>query len=131
MLKIQIIILLFGWHAQALPASGKIKGSLDYPGEGVPTLKVCAETISLEKKRICINTEINAATFQIVVPPGKYFVFASLVEKRDAISTDYRAYWSEFVKCGSKATCKVHSPIKIEVKSGETVTGIDPQDWYL
>ena len=26
--------------------------------------------------------------------------------------------------------CKDHTPIVVTVKSGETVSGIDPQDWY-
>ena len=28
------------------------------------------------------------------------------------------------------ADCKSHAPIVVKVTSGETVSGIDPQDWY-
>ena len=43
---------------------------------------------------------------------------------------DYRAYYSKFVKCGMSVDCQDHTPIVVRVKSGETVSGIDPMDWY-
>jgi hypothetical protein len=43
---------------------------------------------------------------------------------------DYRAYYSDFVKYGQTVECKSHAPIVVRVKSGETASGIDRQDWY-
>jgi hypothetical protein len=67
------------------------------------------------------------------VPPGDYHVFAQLPDpaRHGAdYAKDYRAYYSKFVTCGMSVDCKDHTPIVVTVKSGETVSGIDPQDWY-
>ena len=67
------------------------------------------------------------------MPPGDYHVYAYLPDPARygaGYSKDYRAYYSEFVKCGMRDNCKSHEPITVKVKSGETVSGIDPMDWY-
>jgi len=42
----------------------------------------------------------------------------------------YKAYYSEFVTCGLSVDCASHEPIIVEVKSGQTTDGVNPQDWY-
>jgi hypothetical protein len=71
--------------------------------------------------------------YKLAVPPGEYHVFAQLPDPAKygaGYPRDYRAYYSKFVKCGMSVDCRDHSPIVVKVKSGATVRGIDPQDWY-
>ena len=125
--------------AAAAPQPGVIEGSLSYPSEFIPDdMTICAENLST-RKIYCTNKHINARKYRykegykLTVPPGAYHVYAQLPDpaRHGAdYSKDYRAYYSEFVKCGMSVKCKSHAPIVVKVKSGETVRGIDPQDWY-
>lgn len=106
---------------------GYIEGSLSYPSEGIPNLKICAEDINNSEKKICTEKNIEDKKYTygkgyiLEVPPGKYYVY---------VSSNRKVYYSEFVTCGLNANCPSHKPITIEVVSGQTVTNIDPQDWY-
>jgi len=70
--------------------------------------------------------------YSIDVPEGSYQVFAKLYEPGESFSdmTDYRSYYSEFVTCGLEFDCPSHNPIVVEVAPNETVSDVDPQDWY-
>jgi hypothetical protein len=123
----------------AAPQSGVIEGSLSYPSEFIPPdMTICAENLAT-KKLYCTRKHLKGKKYQykvgykLTVPPGDYHVFAYLpdpVKWGAGYSKDYRAYYSEFVNCGQTVDCKSHAPIVVQVKSGETVSGIDPQDWY-
>jgi hypothetical protein len=125
--------------AAASPQPGVIEGSLSYPSEFIPDdVTICAENLAT-KEIYSTNKHLNAKKYQykvgykLAVPPGDYHVFAQLPDpgRHGAdYSKDYRAYYSEFVKCGMSVNCKSHAPITVKVKAGETVSGIDPQDWY-
>jgi hypothetical protein len=111
--------------------SGTIEGSLGYPSEGIPAdMKVCAENIKT-KEQYCTSTHIENSKYKygkgykINLPPGDYYVFATLLSLGD-----YKAYYSEFVTCGIKVGCSSHDPIKVTVADGEIIENIDPQDWY-
>ena len=125
--------------AAAAPQTGVIEGSLSYPSEFIPPdITICAENLAT-KKLSCTNQHLKAKKYQykvgykLEVPPGDYQVYAYLPDPARygaSYPKDYRAYYSEFVKCGMTENCPSHAPILIRVKSGETVSGIDPQDWY-
>jgi hypothetical protein len=116
-----------------------IEGSLSYPSEFIPPdMTICAENLAT-KKLSCTNKHLKAKKYQykvgykLEVPPGDYQVYAYLPDPARygaSYPKDYRAYYSEFVKCGMSVDCPSHAPITVKVKSGETVSGIDPQDWY-
>ena len=110
------------------PANGYIKGSLGYPSEYIPEMKVCAEDTTTGNSK-CIDTAQNQQQYQLEVAPGSYYVYAMLSDGQGAFE-DYKAYYSEFVTCGMTADCTSHDPIVVTVASGETETGIDPTDWY-
>jgi hypothetical protein len=107
-----------------------IEGSIGFPSEVIPdNMIVCAET--LEKTPVlCTSTQISDSKYQygkgylLEISPGSYYIYAQIPGQ------DYKAYYSEFVTCGFLANCPSHNPIPVEVKSGEKVTGINPQDWY-
>lgn len=114
-----------------LPASslvrGVIEGSLGYPGEFVPPLKVCAENLSTQTQ-FCTGVVLEDTKYQhgvgykLAVPPGRYRVFASDTEKI--------AYFSQAVPCGLKVSCQDHKPVTVVVTAGQEIAGVDPIDWY-
>jgi hypothetical protein len=119
---------------------GTIEGSLGYPSEFIPKqMEVCAENIDGEG-RLCTAKQISDKKFeagvgyQIEVPAGTYYVYSYLTDPAalgSSFGTDYRAYYDDFVTCGMNVKCSSHQPIKVPVGVGETVSGIDPVDWYL
>lgn len=116
---------------------GTVEGSLGYPSEGIPPMKVCAEDTKNKKltctEKIILNKKYTYGKgYQLEVLPGTYRVFASLAdsEKNGGALDNYRAYYSQFVTCGMNVDCLSHFPIDVTVKAGETETKIDPTDWY-
>jgi hypothetical protein len=119
--------------------TGVIEGSLSYPSDFIPPdMTICAENLAT-KKIYSTRKHLKARKYQyqvgykLEVPPGDYHVYAYLPDPAKwgaSYPKDYRAYYSEFVKCGQTVDCKSHAPIVVKVKSGETVSGIDPQDWH-
>jgi hypothetical protein len=133
------LLLQPGPGGAAEPQPGVIEGSLSYPSEFIPPdMTICAENLAT-KKIYCTNKHLKAKKYQykagykLEAPPGDYHVYAYLPDPARygaGYSKDYRAYYSEFVKCGMSADCPSHAPIVVKVKGGETVSGIDPMDWY-
>ncbi|MFC1521346.1 hypothetical protein ACFL6Y_02945 [Elusimicrobiota bacterium] len=66
--------------------------------------------------------------YKLEVPAGYYCVYAVTQEQEEK---NYRAYYSEFVKCGFGMNCPDHTPIIIKVEAGKTVTGVIPSDWHV
>ena len=113
-----------------LSQKGTIEGSMSFPGEGIPDyIEVCAENQST-KEVVCTSEHLQNPKYTygfgyiLEVPTGAYFVYA-LDPNRN-----YKAYYSEFVTCGLSIDCSSHDLILVEVKAGETISDVDPQDWY-
>ena len=113
-----------------LPQKGTIEGSMSFPGEGIPDyIEVCAENQST-KEVLCTSKRLNnpkysyGIGYMLDVPAGAYYVYALDPNK------NYKAYYSEFVTCGLSIDCSSHELILVEVKAGETISEVDPQDWY-
>lgn len=112
--------------------NGVIEGSISFPSEGIPPdLVVCAETttgvlVKCTAQKINDSKYTYGVGYQLELQSGKYFVYA----QSPNIQPGYKAYYSEFVTCGLSVNCSSHDNIVVEVKSGETQNGIDPQDWY-
>lgn len=112
--------------------TGTIEGSLSFPSEGIPVnMQVCAED-SNTQQNYCTNEHFNdnkytyGVGYKIEVPSGSYFVYAQVPN----FGNGYRAYYNEFVTCGLSVNCQSHENIEVNVSAGQTITGIDPQDWY-
>jgi len=135
-------------HAQRKKPSKRtaiIKGELSYPGEGIPPeLVICAENLKTANV-LCRGTYARNRQYdlryELEVPPGSYFIFATLpYDSEESMSLPvesriFRAYYSEYVKC-MKANenrnhdeCSSHTPIRVTVRAGQTISGIDPGDW--
>jgi hypothetical protein len=112
--------------------SGTIEGALSFPSEGIPeNMEVCAESmtgspVACTKEHIKSSEYTYGEGYKLSVPPGEYYVYASIPD----FNNGYKAYYNEFVKCGLSVDCPSHDKIAVTVPVGETVKGIDPQDWY-
>jgi hypothetical protein len=123
----------------AEPRPGVIEGSLSYPSDFIPSdMTVCAENLATHQKS-CTKKHLKGKEYtykvgyRLTLPPGDYHVYAYLPDPARygaGFPQDYRAYYSEFVKCGMSANCKDHAPITVTVRSSERLQGIDPMDWY-
>ena len=71
---------------------------------------------------------MNQSEYVLQVSPGTYYI-VSYVDKKDGTPGMPGAY-SQFVPCGLQASCSDHSLIAVAVAAGQTVTDIDPGDWY-
>jgi hypothetical protein len=138
---IWVIFLLLspGPGLAAAPQPGVIEGSLSYPSEFIPDdMTICAENLATKqiystRKHVKAKKYQYKVGYKLAVPPGDYHVYAQLPDPDRygaTYSKDYRAYYSQFVKCGMSVECQDHTPIVVKAKSGETVSGVDPQDWY-
>ncbi|CAN5398968.1 hypothetical protein BH10PAT3_BH10PAT3_5380 [soil metagenome] len=127
---------------------GTITGTASYPGSGLPAdEEVCAVSIADATKTYCdkigarqpANTCQTTDTscipkpaetsFSVKVPAGEYYVY-STAEKEQS---NKKAYWDEFARCGNQASCLEsghQAYITVTVAAGETITGIEPGDWY-
>ena len=139
LIGVMCLLLHPGTGAAAATQPGVIEGSLSYPSEFIPDdMTISAENLATQKiystnKHLKANKYQYKVGYKLTVPPGDYHVYACLPDPGKygaGYSKDYRAYYSEFVKCGMTENCPSHAPILIRVKSGETVRGIDPMDWY-
>lgn len=103
-------------------AVGIVRGSLSYPSARIPSQKVCAED-GLKTVEFCTQTADGADAYALTVPEGSYYVYATGPDDKEK-----RAYFSEYVECGSKPECLSHSPIAVTIASG-TPAMADPVDW--
>lgn len=122
-------------EAQTTPpaeSKGAIEGTLSFPSESIPEdMQICVETMTHEQV-VCTSEHIEVSSpqgsglgYRLEVDPGEYYVYAFVPSNEKN-----KAYYSEFVICGLLASCPSHTPIAINVGSGEIVSGINPHDWY-
>lgn len=145
MKKLLFGILLVLMIARGLPESkvsaqqtGIITGALSYPSDfDFPKMIVCAEGVNSRRihctdKRVR-NRRRGKLTYKLTVPAGSYHVFAAIVNGEEPVESfrSYKAYYSEFVKCGLSVDCPSHEPVKVTLRAGQTLAGIDPGDWYV
>lgn len=134
------LLLVLSPVQSTVPAqqTANITGELSYPSDfDFPEMIVCAEAVNSRSihctdKRIQ-NRRSGKLTYKLRVPTGSYYVFATIVNGREPAEDvrGYKAYYSEFVKCGLKVDCPSHDPVKVTVRAGQTLTGINPGDWYV
>lgn len=111
-------------------AAGAITGLVGYPAEGHPAITICAFGATDRSVHFCVDVP------QATTPPkspytisgvrfGTYqlFGFAAGNDKAGGAYT-------EFVRCGLRASCNDHTPIDVVVRAGETVRDIEVSDWY-
>jgi hypothetical protein len=139
LLGFYLAVVLFPAQSN-VPASqaAGITGELSYPSDfDFPQMIVCAEAVNSKSlhctDRRLRNRRSGKFTYKLRVPAGSYYVFATVVNGLEPVEDmrGYKAYYSEFVKCGLKVDCLSHAPVKVTVRAGQTLTGINPGDWYV
>ena len=111
---------------QAPETNGQITGKLMYPSEVIPALRIVAFR-SGSNDFLEVETKPNSNSYTIKdVPPGLYTIVAYVLDGPAGLSGGY----SRAVPCGLSVQCADHTLIEVEVRAGETLTNIDPVDWY-
>jgi len=103
---------------------GTITGSLSYPSEGIPPLKVVAFDMGSEEAVAFVETKAGQSTYSLMVPDGAYYIVAYTLDGEHA------GGYSTAVMCGLADYCTDHVLFPVVMVYGETVEDIDPGDWY-
>lgn len=104
--------------------TGSLTGSLSYPSEFIPPLRVFALQVGSENY-FYVDTVENQSTYRIDdLPAGYYNVVAYI------LSGDYAGGYTQAVPCGLSVDCNNHDLIDVAVNTGQVVTNVDPGDWY-
>jgi hypothetical protein len=111
--------------------TGTIQGSLSYPSETLPAQHVVAFQEGSDAW-FDTTTAPGQSTYALSgLPPGTYHVVAYLAEAASPEeSLSLSGAYTQAVPCGLTAACSDHSLVPVTVRGGETVTGVDPTDWY-
>jgi hypothetical protein len=112
---------------------GTIEGRVSYPAGSRPTLEVYAIDVNDDSRWFAVEvpgTETPGhdpqGHYSLDVDPGTYHVIAYPVGEGD----QFAGLYSEMVPCGLSVGCTDHTLIPVTVAAGETVTGVDPGDFY-
>ena len=109
---------------------GAISGRVGYPSDVVPPLAVFAIRVDDPGTYRVLHTPQappgSSSYTMAAVEPGIYSV-VGYVEGRES---NLAGAHTPAVACGLDARCTDHSLIRVTVRAGETVTGIDVRDWY-
>jgi hypothetical protein len=108
---------------------GAISGRISYPSESIPVLALIAIRADdpgtyrvLHAQRVPPGpTSYTMAA----VEPGVYAVVAFVEGQGSGLEAAYTAA----VTCGLTASCTDHALVRVTVRGGETVTGVDVTDW--
>ena len=105
-------------------SGGMISGTLSYPSEFIPPLRVVAFNLTTGRY-YWVDTQRDQVTYQISnLTPGTYHVVAYFQEAGSAAGYSIARY------CDLNSSCSDHALIPIEIKVNSHVAGIDPVDWY-
>lgn len=106
------------------PVPGSVSGTLSYPSEFIPPLRVVAFRVDGLYYRY-VDTMLNQGAYQITgLTPGMYHVVAYVMD--GSLAGGY----TQAVPCGLSFECADHSLIDVTVKPGEDTPTINPADWY-
>jgi hypothetical protein len=110
---------------------GTITGQLSYPSEFLPSQRVVA--FNIEDIQIYYAVDVvEGGTYELDVLPGTYVVLAYVIDPETlSAPPGMGAAYSKAVLCGLEVGCDDHGLAPVTVGVGETVSGIDPADWYL
>lgn len=97
---------------------------------------VCAEDSENSNLKWCISVSAISGTYSLLVPAGKYKVYAQIITKEGGVSNT-RAYYTELVKCSREKSSNqcdsslAGKPVIIETVAGKTTSQINPIDWSI
>lgn len=125
LITLAIIVLSFNAFAQN-NNFGYIKGSVSYPGDGIPYgYEITAVNIKTAKVFSTKKFDLKSLIYTLKVDTGQYYIYAT-----EPDAPDYKVYYSEWVKCGASANCLSHKILIIKVGPSQTIKNVDMTDWY-
>lgn len=111
-------------------APGSITGTLGYPAEGLPPMRVTAFD-QATKRAYYVDTVLNQNIFRLEnLPPGEYLVLAYSLGG-DSFPPGLVGGYTQYIVCGATPTCTDHSLAPVTVVPGEDTFGIHIGDWQL
>ena len=120
---------------------GIITGDLGYPAGSLPDQTVCAVPVAGGTPQ-CFDKPLaggsDTLAYKIEVPVGDYYIYAHLDNDlpnatASSAKASYKAYYDQYVVCGEAASCPSNGHtqyVKVTVSANQTVTGVNPTDWY-
>jgi hypothetical protein len=123
----QATITLANCHGVAAGGTGSISGDqLGFPGPGVPALRIYAVRIGSSGAFCSVTTVNNQRSYVIGgLPAGDYNVIAY-----PASGMHLAGGYTKAVPCGLQASCSDHSLLPVVLHEGQSMTNIQPNDWY-
>ncbi len=118
---------------------GTLSGDVSYPGEVLPYMGICAESVTggnmfCTYELVYVADSMSGYGYELTVPPDDYQIFSHAVTEGNEdvgyVEGDYQAYYSKFVTCGLDFDCPSHTPIVVTVAQDQYVPDVDPVDWY-
>ena len=115
-------------HIPAPAKPGSISGKLSYPSEFVPPMRVCAISVDGGNHFGCVTTSENQRTYRILnLHQATYYVVAYVKEA----GVKATGAFTRAVRCGAgQPRCTDGSLIPVTLGEGNSITGIDPGDFY-
>jgi len=112
------------------PSLGSISGTMGYPAEGVPPMRVAIFSLQTGEA-VFFDSSLNQTTFQVdELPAGDYQVVAYTLG-----GTSYPAGvaggFTNYIACGATENCTDHSLATVHVIGGEVASDIRIGDWFL
>jgi len=115
--------------ATATSATGSISGSLNYPADSLPPMYVTAYQVGTQSYQYVITSK-GQGTYEIdALPPGTYHIVAYTVGG-GGFPAELAGGFTKAVQCGLTADCTDHSLVDVPLSAGQSVTGVNPADWY-
>jgi len=115
--------------ADEVVQTGRVEGSIVYPGSTPPALRVYA--VSEDGQRhYHVTTKADETRFTITgVPPGSYRIVAYRPAPGGNVVVETGG-WSRFVTCGMHADCHDHRLLSVPVVAGEATAHVRIADWF-
>jgi len=110
------------------PETGNISGTLSYPSEQIPPLRIVAINIKTGEYYATEVTDNNLYGLD-GIPTGTYHVIAYQLTE-SGTTMNMAGGYTKYVTCGMSVECTDHSLVDVAVEAGKLTTGIDPADWY-
>jgi hypothetical protein len=116
---------------QTLPVMGSISGSLSYPSDHIPSMRIEAIFLNADGSdsvmKYQLETQVGQATYQVDgLPAGAYHVYATV----DGPTSSIKGAYTQAVLCGLIVACTDHTPIAVTVVAGQVKANANITDWY-
>ena len=115
-------------YVAAVLKPGSISGKLSYPSEFLPPMRVCAISVDGGSRFGCVITRENQRAYRIDnLAPATYYVLAYVKDG----GVHATGAFTRAVRCGvGQPRCTDGSLIPVTLGEGNSITGVDPGDFY-